>query len=321
MFAENGDIRKQWSTSVGREFTPEEQRKVKQALAFATPWGGLWYFLIPYRRRVVRKNIHLAFGSFLSPAEELQLVKAYYGHLVRLAWEVFVEQHFVNWRKRFMPGVLNMSSLTSALHRNKGALLLGAHTGNWEWGLIHAASHIAKETDSRTYVLSRVIRPAWMRNWRIRRLARNGVVVIENKTGSLRQVIRALRGGDVVVMTIDQHAGAAGASSIPVPFFGEVTPTFATLAELALRTGAPVVPLCVYKDYESGDHAMAFYEPIEMKDGIAARRSGESEVDKVTTLTALFNSSFEQMIIEHPEQWLWSHRRWRDEPGESSVQS
>jgi len=303
---------------MGRVFTPEEQRKVRQALAYASRWNGLWYFLIPYRRRVVRKNIHRVFGSFLSHAEELQLVKAYYGHLVKLTCEVFVEQHFVDWRKRFVPGISNTSYLKKALRQKKGALLLTAHTGNWEWGLIHAAQHVAKETDSRTHVLSRVIRPAWFRNWRIRRLARNGVVVIENKKGSLRHVIRALRSGNVVVMTIDQHAGAAGSSSIPAPFFGDVTPTFATLAELALRTGAPVVPLCVYKDYKSNEHAMAFYEPIESTDAIAACRGDEPEVNKVAALTALYNSSFEQMIIEHPEQWLWSHRRWREPAGESS---
>ena len=305
---------------MGREFTPKEQQKIKQALAYATPWSGLWYFLIPYRRLVVRNNIHRVFGSFLSHAEELQLIKAYYGHFVKLAWELFIEQHLVNWRKRFVPGILNMSYLTNALHQKKGALLLTAHTGNWEWGLIHAANHIAKETDSRTYVISRVIRPAWIRNWRIGRLLRKGVVVIENKAGSLRHVIRALRQGNVVVMTIDQHAGAAASNSVSVPFFGEVTPTFATLAELALRTGTPVVPLCVYRDYKSCQHEMACYESIEMMDVLATRRSSESEIDKVTALTAAYNYALEQMIIEHPEQWLWSHRRWRDQSDESSVQ-
>ena len=306
---------------MGREFTPKEQQKIKQALAYATPWSGLWYFLIPYRRLVVRNNIHRVFGSFLSHAEELQLIKAYYGHFVKLAWELFIEQHLVNWRKRFVPGILNMSYLTDALHQKKGALLLTAHTGNWEWGLIQAANHIAKETDSRMYVISRVIRPAWIRNWRIRRLLHNGVVVIENKAGSLRHVIRALRKGNVIVMTIDQHAGAAGSNSVPVPFFGEVTPTFATLAELALRTGTPVVPLCVYRDYKSNKHVMTFYEPIEMMNVLATRRSCELKIDKVIALTASYNSSFERMIIEHPEQWIWSHRRWRDQPDESSGQS
>lgn len=305
---------------MGREFTPEEQQKVAQALTYVTRWSGLWYFLIPYRRSVVRNNIHRVFGSFLSRADELKLVKAYYGHFVKLAWELFVEQHLVNWRKRFVPGILNTSYLTNALAQKKGALLLTAHTGNWEWGLIHAANHIAKETDSRTYVVSRVLRPRWMRNRRIKRLLRSGVVVIENKAGSLRHVIRAIREGNVVVMTVDQHAGAAGSNSVPVPFFGEVTPTFATLAELALRTGTPVVPLCVYRDYRSHKHAMAFHEQIEMTDIEAASRGSESETDKVIALTALCNSSLEEMIIEHPEQWLWSHRRWRDESDESSVQ-
>ena len=233
---------------------------------------------------------------------------------VKLACEVFVEQHFVNWRKRFVPGILDTPYLKRALQQQKGALLVTAHTGNWEWALIHAANHIAAETDTQTYVLSRVIRPEWFRNWRIRRLERNGVVVIENKRGSLRHVVRALRSGDVVVMTIDQHAGAAGASSIPAPFFGDVTPTFATLAEIALRTGTPVLPLSAFKDYKSGKHAMAFYEPLELTDATATGPDDEAEIEQVAALTALCNSAFERMIIEHPEQWLWSHKRWRDQP-------
>jgi KDO2-lipid IV(A) lauroyltransferase len=306
---------------MGREFTPAEQRKVRQALAHSSRWGGFWYFLIPYRRVVVRKNIHQAFGSFLSRAEELQLVKAYYGHFAKLTWELFVEQHVVNWRKRFVPGILNMSYLTDALQQGQGALLLTAHTGNWEWGLIHAANHIADQTGSRTHVMSRVVRPAWIRKRRIRRLSRTGIVVIENKAGSLRHVIRALRKGDVVVMTIDQHAGAAGSNSVPVPFFGEVTPTFATLAELALRTGSPVVPLCVYRDHESCKHVMAFHEPVEAMAVTATCRSSEVGIDKVAALTASYNAALEQMIVEHPEQWLWSHRRWRGQADESSGRS
>lgn len=300
---------------MGRAFTPEEQEKVRQALAYVTPWSGLLYCLIPYRRRVVHDNIHRAFGSFLDSEEQLRLVKAYYGHFVRLAFEVFVEQHFVNWRKRFVPGISGMSHLNSVLQQDKGALLLGAHTGNWEWGLIHAANHIAKESGTRTHVISRVLRPPWLRRWRIGRFSREGIGVIENKAGSLRHVVRAIRDGGAVIMTIDQHAGAAGASSVPVPFFGELTPTFATLAELALRTGTPVVPLRVYRDYDTHQHAMAFDEPIEIAEVTESLPDDASETDKVTALTARFNAAFEKMIIDHPDQWLWSHRRWRDEPG------
>jgi KDO2-lipid IV(A) lauroyltransferase len=297
---------------MGREFTPQEQQKVTQALANVTRWSRLWYFLIPYRRSVVHENIHRAFGSFLDRADEIKLAQAFYGHFLKLAWELSIEQHLVNWRKKFVPGMLNMSRLTDALREKKGALLLTAHTGNWEWGLVHAANQIAKETGSRTYVLSRVIRNRWMRNWRVRRFLRNGVFVIENKPGSLRHVIRAIRAGNVVVMTIDQHAGAAGSNSVPVPFFGEVTPTFTTLADLALRTGTPVVPVCAYRHHQSHRHILAVHERIEVKDEEAATRGSESKAEKVIALTELCNASLERMIIEHPEQWLWSHRRWRD---------
>ena len=110
----------QVSKKMGREFTPDEQRRIKQAIARVDTRSGLWFSLIPYRRLVVRQNIHRVFGSFLSAGEELRLVKAYYSHLIKLAWELTVAQHLTNWRKRFVPGILNMSHLTNALDKKKG---------------------------------------------------------------------------------------------------------------------------------------------------------------------------------------------------------
>ncbi|MEM7432083.1 MAG: lysophospholipid acyltransferase family protein [Pseudomonadota bacterium] len=296
---------------MARVFSPDEQQRVRQSLSYASRWGGFWYRVVPYRRRVVEENIQRIFGEFLSANEQRQLTKAYYHHLASLVWELFAVQYLTNWRKRLNPVARDAHHFGDAVRLGKGVLLLTAHTGNWEWGLINTAQHIARESQCETHFLSRVLRVNWFRNWRIRRYARNGITAIENTTGSLRQVLRALRAGQAVIMTIDQHAGAAGASATPAPFFGEMTPTFTTLANIALRTGAPVVPLAVYKDYETKQHGMRFYPALDME-GAAGPDANEASDATLSKLAGACNAAFETMIIEHPEQWLWSHRRWRE---------
>ena len=102
----------------------------------------------------------------------------------------------------------------------------------------------------------------------------------------------------------DQHAG--GADGIPVDFFGHPAGTFKSLAVLALSTGAPVIPASSWREPD-GTHVLRFEEPlplIECEDvGEAIRRN-----------TRAYNAALERMLLRHPEQWIWMHRRWKLPP-------
>src|SRR5215471_8531208 len=110
--------------------TAEITRVVRQT---AVPWfGKVFYWLIPFRRGIVRGNLRRAFGGFLSEADLRHLAQAYYAHYIRFLVE-FVRLPFMSkaTRQRWIR-VENMESPIRAHDRGKGILLLTGHFGNWE---------------------------------------------------------------------------------------------------------------------------------------------------------------------------------------------
>jgi KDO2-lipid IV(A) lauroyltransferase len=75
---------------------------------------------------------------------------------------------------------------------------------------------------------------------------------------------------------------------------------------LALRAGAALLP-CYCVREGANRHVITYLAPIEIE------RSGNRARD-VETLTAACNAALEDIIRKHPEQWMWSHRRFRHSP-------
>lgn len=107
----------------------------------------------------------------------------------------------------------------------------------------------------------------------------------------------------MVGILLDQNATRA--EGVFVPFFGSPASTSKGLALLALRTGAPVVPVFLRREPDGG-HCMEVGTPLPPpEDGL------------VTTYTLTFNRVLEKTIRSAPEQWLWMHDRWRTRPREA----
>ena len=107
--------------------------------------------------------------------------------------------------------------------------------------------------------------------------------------------------GAIVVYIFDQHAGRK--KGIPVDFFGRPADTFKSLAILAMSTGAPVVPASSWREPD-GSHVLRFEEPLPHID---LEDVGES----IRQNTRAYNVALERMLLRHPEQWIWMHRRWK----------
>ncbi|HRG10815.1 MAG TPA: lysophospholipid acyltransferase family protein, partial [Cyclobacteriaceae bacterium] len=93
-----------------------------------------------------------------------------------------------------------------------------------------------------------------------------------------------------------------------VNFFGmpAATPIGATV--LALRTGCAVVPTYIYLGEDGKQHMHILPEiPLVI--------TGDEETDLVVN-TQNFTNVTEQIVREHPEQWVWMHERWKTKPGE-----
>ena len=260
--------------------------------------------LLPIRRRVIVENLRRVFGASVSEAEIERLTQAHYAHLWRLCDEFLRLRWLPAKRRTALVRVENVEALAAALARGKGVLVLTGHLGNWEVATVVGLAQFP-HMRGRFHALRRPIKPRWLDRfvgWRFRR-AGFGVLA---KRGSLEAILDRLEAGDIVVFPFDQHA--APPDGIAVDFFGHPAWTFKSLAILALATGAPVVPATSWREPD-GRHVLRFEEPIP---SVERGNAGE----QIRATTRAYNAALERLILRHPEQWYWVHRRWKDaKPG------
>src|SRR5690606_9496956 len=111
-----------------------------------------------------------------------------------------------------------------------------------------------------------------------------------------------------VALLIDQDTKV---KSRFVNFFGKpaATPVGATV--LAMKTGAAIVSTYVYLGDDWKQHMYILPEiPITL--------TRDEEHDMVANTQVLTNF-IENVIRQHPEQWVWMHKRWKTKPGEEVV--
>lgn len=115
--------------------------------------------------------------------------------------------------------------------------------------------------------------------------------------------LRALRRGDVVGLLIDQDTRVHGTF---VDFFGQPAFTPVGPAVMALRTGAPVIPMAIHRQPDD-THLITVNPPIEPV------RTGRPEHD-IQETTQRYTAAIERLIRQAPTQWVWMHDRWKTRP-------
>ncbi len=279
------------------------------AVALATPMrievplsGRLVYRLLPFRRRVVLDNLQLVFGTTLTKEQITQLAQAHYAHIWRLMVEFLRFPIMSRSRRARLARVENEQVLRAAHAKGKGVLLLTGHFGNFE---VAAAAGIMSfpEAHGRFHFVRRPFKPRWLENFVYGRSRRLGFGSLP-KQGSLDLFIDRLEAGDLILFPFDQYA--AGRDGIQVEFFGHPAGTFRSLAIIARATGAPVVPAATWREPD-GHHVLRFEEPLTPIEC-------ENYDEEIRRNTRAYNAMLERLILRHPEQWWWMHRRWKSAP-------
>ena len=219
--------------------------------------------------------------------------------LGEVAWLWSASPEAVLGRTEFV----GLEHLTDGLRPDRGAILATGHCGNWEWlNLGLGASGIQMTVAAREVYDPRLDEVA-------RRLrGRFGGETALRGRGAGGKLVQALRNGRVIGLLIDQDIDAPG---VFVEFFGQPawTPTGAAL--LALRTGCPAIAGFAAR-LPDGRMRLSFSPPVEVPSGMDLDTA-------VARLTATFTAHIERQVREHPEQWVWMHRRWKHQPGEGEA--
>ena len=264
------------------------------------PWfGKALYHLLPFRRGVVLGNLRRVFGDVLPEREIRRLAQAYCAHFVRFLIEFLRLPWMSAEQRKAWIRVENVEAPIRALSQGKGLLLLTGHFGNWEVSTVAGLGQFPQYRGLLHFV-RRPLKPRWFNELVTRRFRRSGFGTL-TKRGSLDSILELLAHGAIVVFVFDQHA--VKSDGIAVDFLGHTANTFKSLAIIALNTGAPVIPASSWREPD-GTHILLFEEPlplIECEDvGEAIRRNTRS-----------YNAALERILLRHPEQWIWMHRRWK----------
>lgn len=260
----------------------------------------LGYYMVPVRRKTALNNMQLVFGDRSDSAQRKRLAQRFYGHLGRCIWENLTVGFLTDRRLHDSVQMVGQDIVFKAADRGKGVILLTGHFGNWEYASVAVGMHFP-QFHGRFHVLRRRLVNKLIERVMFKRFYEAGLTVIPKKN-SLNRVLEVLANNDVVTFIMDQHA-KPGKDGVVVDFFGRPAGTFKSLAMIARATGAPVVPMMCYRE-KPGKHVMRFYEPIPWIE----RDDPDAEI---LDNTRAYNAMLERMVLEHPEQWWWVHKRWK----------
>jgi len=272
--------------SLARRLSPTAADRLGAAL------GRITYNLAVSRRRIANDNIRSTIGKSFSEADIKVLTKKVFQNIGRTLIEIArFEKLGPAGVKKIVQGDI---SLLKKIHdEGKGAIILTAHYGNWEL----LGSWPAALGYPMHFLVGRQHNPLVDEQLNsYRRQMGVGIIPLDS---SLRATFKALKSNHFVGIAADQHAGAG----IKMKFLGQQAMHARGPALFSIRTGAPICQFIMRRE-RLDRHVVIANQPIYPNQEAA-------EEEEIYRITAALVSFFEEHIKKFPEQWMWTHRRWK----------
>jgi KDO2-lipid IV(A) lauroyltransferase len=258
-------------------------------------------------RRIGLRNLELAFPN-LSLAERRRFLKQSFENFGRIIADFAhfsrtTPAHLAARVETSLPQALQ-ARYRAAKAAGRGVIFVTPHLGNWEI-LALAASAIFEPVA----YLARPLDNPLLEHYTSRIRSRFGNRPI-NKRDSVLEGLTILDGGGDLGLLADVNT--LQRDGVFVPFFGHLACTTRSVAMLALRTNALIVPVCCV--WDTNRYRILIGELVE-----AVRTASYAKKNTIDT-TALYTAEIEKFIRAYPGQWIWIHRRWKTRPsGQPSL--
>lgn len=275
--------------------------------------GAIWFHLIRRHRERACSHLRLAYGDQLSDAEVRRLALASMQQLTMMAIEVLFTPRLINeWT---WPRYIRLKGIDRAMEvlvARRGAILVTGHYGNWELvGFMLATLG---------FPLTAVMRPLdnpYLNRHLMDVRAKRGLKLLYKK-GASRSAADVLNAGGLLGFIADQNAGHKG---LFVDFFGHKASTYKSIGLLAMQHNAPILVGCARRIVSPGHwNDGRFRYEVECS-RIILPEEWARQVDPLAWITQEYTMAIEQAVRQAPEQYLWTHRRWKSRPrGEEKAE-
>lgn len=254
------------------------------------------YYITGYRRAVVSTNLKKSFPE--KSSEEIKLIeKRYYKYLSALIFEIIKMSTIskAQLKRRFI--WKNIEQMNAYADQGIGVLACSAHYGNWEWGTLSIGLSFKGNTYPIYKPLSSKAFDQWFNHIRTR---------FGNQVIAMRQTYRSLaetKNIPSLYLFGNDQAPPKEESHQWITFLNQHTSVQQGMEKIAIKTNRPVfyLKLSVLRK--------GYYQVECIPICLNPAASSQQEI------TALHTSLLEEIIRERPEYWLWSHKRWKHQPG------
>jgi len=255
--------------------------------------GTLLYFIMSGRRHITLTNIRRCFPEHTTAAHR-RLAHAHFRAFTQAALATPIAWWGSARRLKRLVRMPGQEHLERVLAEKKPVILLVAHFVAIEIGGValapdHFVIDLYKRPKNRFF------------DYLIRaRRRRFGGLLVERREG-IKPVIRGIKKGGVFFYLSDQDQGRDGA--VFAPFFGIPAATLTALSRLAQLTGAVVIPAHAKQLPWGKGYELIFDPPLE-----------NFPTNDVLIDTTRMNKIIEDTVRKMPEQYFWSHRRFKTRP-------
>jgi len=255
--------------------------------------GRIAYRFIKKRRHIARCNVALCFDELDAAAQE-KLVKQHFESVGIGLMEMSLAWWGSDKRMSKLTHIEGLEYAQAALDAGRGVVLLAGHFTTIEIGGVLLTRHMPFDAMYRKF--ENPLFEEVMRRKR-ERWARRVI-----KRGDFRQMLRSLKEGRAVLYMPDQ--AYVRQNSLLVPFFDHPAPTSSGTERLVKNTGAAVIPFLPIRNTDGSGYTLKIYPALD----------NFPSDDSLINATRL-NKIFEDQAKQAPEQYLWIHRRFKDQPG------
>ncbi len=266
------------------------------AIKFGRFSGKLICIVLGRYRRLTKTHLRAAFGNSKSEKEISKITRSVFINIGVSVAEILSLPKIKNKLDSIIE-INGLERMDRALAGGNGVIAVSAHFGNWELISIMFAY--------RGYASNIIARPIYYEKYNewVSFMRNSMGVNIIYRTDSPKKILKLLYNNELIGITPDQDIDSV--EGIFVDFFGKKTYTPSAPVKLAMAANCPIVPLFIVR--KGLKHTIYVEEPILIE-------KGDDRDADVRKYTQRWSDIIEARIREHPDHWVWMHKRWKTKP-------
>jgi len=246
-------------------------------------------------KNITKQNIKIGLGE-INKKKESEIINEMWSNIGRTFAEYVFLKDFKFNKTNFSHMKINGTNYLQEIKKsNEPVIFYSGHFANFEL--------MAMELEKSGIKCAAIYRPLnnfllnpLMEYFRIKYICPNQIR--KGRIG-MREIIDKVKNGYSIALMVDQRVGEGPRT----PFFNKPAHTTTIPAQLALKYNCKLVPISLERK-QGPSFEMTIHEPYQIE------KTGNNE-DDTKSITLKINKIIEKIILKNPNQWIWSHNRWK----------